>query len=504
MASETTEGPAAAPARLHDLDALRGFAMLLGLVLHSTLAFLPGFWPAEDDRASFDRPYDEILHAIHGFRMPVFFLLSGFFTAMIWRRRGLQSLLEQRVKRVALPLAIGVVTIVPLMNWVSDRAIAERIDNLLVAAYVDSTTAVGQLLDDGAVLDVRGGTGETPLHAAALIGNAEIAQLLIGAGADPLLTDVNGDSPLAWAFFAGSDEVADLLVEAGHPDWRPAGGDWDDLDGWGFGAEDDDVGLDSWVASFHHLWFLWFILWMVAGFAVIAFAADRWGSGSSTGADPPPAWTGWLMWTLVPLALLPQLLMGGGGDFPVFGPDTSTGLLPLWHVLAYYSAFFAFGALAFGRDTSSGAPVIAAVGRFWFVALPVAVVVAFPIGLELTFESGDWFVASVVQVVYCWLMVFGMLGLFRTVLATERRGVRYLSDSSYWLYLAHLPLMIQVQSWISEWDIPSGVKFVGINVFVAVVLLTTYQLFIRYTPIGTMLNGKRARPRPSMTSPPNA
>ncbi len=32
------------PRRLHDLDALRGFAMLLGIALHAALAFIPGFY----------------------------------------------------------------------------------------------------------------------------------------------------------------------------------------------------------------------------------------------------------------------------------------------------------------------------------------------------------------------------------------------------------------------------------------------------------------------------
>ncbi|MDJ0663123.1 MAG: acyltransferase family protein [Acidimicrobiia bacterium] len=76
------------PRRLHDLDALRGFAMLLGIALHAALAFIPGFWAVKDSTASFNGPYDEVLFAIHGFRMPLFFLLSGFFTAMLWKRRS--------------------------------------------------------------------------------------------------------------------------------------------------------------------------------------------------------------------------------------------------------------------------------------------------------------------------------------------------------------------------------------------------------------------------------
>ena len=75
-------------------------------------------WWVHDRTSSVDGPYDEFLRAVHGFRMPVFFLLSGFFTAMLWRWRGHRSLLSHRLRRVALPLAIGLVTLVPAVDWV--------------------------------------------------------------------------------------------------------------------------------------------------------------------------------------------------------------------------------------------------------------------------------------------------------------------------------------------------------------------------------------------------
>ncbi len=37
-------------------------------------------------------------------------------------------------------------------------------------------------------------------------------------------------------------------------------------------------------------------------------------------------------------------------------------------------------------------------------------------------------------------------------------------------------------------------KFTVVTVAVFVVLLVSYRYFVRYTPIGTMLNGKRQRP----------
>ena len=47
--------------------------------------------------------------------MQVFFLLSGFFTAMLWRRHGLRALITHRFKRVFLPLMLGLFTVVPLL-----------------------------------------------------------------------------------------------------------------------------------------------------------------------------------------------------------------------------------------------------------------------------------------------------------------------------------------------------------------------------------------------------
>jgi fucose 4-O-acetylase-like acetyltransferase len=64
-------------ARHHDLDALRAFAMLLGIALHAALSFMDGIWMVRDDQMS--GALTLLVHAVHGFRMPLFFLLSGLF-----------------------------------------------------------------------------------------------------------------------------------------------------------------------------------------------------------------------------------------------------------------------------------------------------------------------------------------------------------------------------------------------------------------------------------------
>ena len=79
MTSPPTAPDQPAPTkRFHDLDALRAFAMLLGIVLHAAISFMPmPIWAAQDINQS-PKVYETLLHVVHGFRMQLFFLVSGF------------------------------------------------------------------------------------------------------------------------------------------------------------------------------------------------------------------------------------------------------------------------------------------------------------------------------------------------------------------------------------------------------------------------------------------
>ena len=198
--TQVREGPVAAkPPRRHDLDALRGFAMILGVGLHALLSFIPGFWPAQDETASFEGPYDEILHAIHGFRMPLFFLLSGFFTAMLWRKRGLRSLLWHRFRRIALPLALGMAIIVPAVNAASEWAIGNQVTDYIdasgdiwTATYLGNERAVEELLERGVHPNARNDEQISALHVAAVVDAADVAVVLLRGRGAPNIT-----SPMA-------------------------------------------------------------------------------------------------------------------------------------------------------------------------------------------------------------------------------------------------------------------------------------------------------------------
>jgi surface polysaccharide O-acyltransferase-like enzyme len=92
--------------RYHGLDALRGMAMLLGIVLHAALPYIPNveaFWPADD---SSSHVINTIFQFIHIWRMPLFFILAGFFANLIISKKSWKSWWGNRFLRIGLPIIV--------------------------------------------------------------------------------------------------------------------------------------------------------------------------------------------------------------------------------------------------------------------------------------------------------------------------------------------------------------------------------------------------------------
>ena len=375
--------------RFYDLDALRAVAMFLGIVLHTSVFLLPEMlplWPIHDAAATGDPTYKLVIETIHGFRMPVFFLLSGFFSALLWQRRSLRTLLTQRLRRVGIPLAVGCFTVVPLSVW--------------ILAYVS--------------------------------GFREPYDF-------PLWT-----LPLLWLF------------------------------------------------GLAHLWFLWYLLLLAAGFGLAVRLGLQF--------RHPVGW-----WPVIPISMALSLLMVE----PIYGADNPKGIIPNPAVIIYYACFFLFGVFFYQRGFT--------VRRWWAVALLPAAV-AFYVGFQLLeqylapfegalagldteggvpeafmFKDPLTLASALIEAVCAWLMCFGLMGLFRWVASRESFTTRYLSDASYWMYLAHLPLVMAAQMLVVDWPIHYHLKFLLVCAGVTLVLLATYQLGVRYTFIGSALNGPRVR-----------
>jgi len=104
-AAVSTDQPAPSD-RLNALDAVRSYALLLGVVLHSCAAFLQDFpmpmWKLEPNVAP-----TVLYYCIHIFRMSAFYLMAGFFARMLLEKRGLPGFARDRAKRILLPLVAG-------------------------------------------------------------------------------------------------------------------------------------------------------------------------------------------------------------------------------------------------------------------------------------------------------------------------------------------------------------------------------------------------------------
>lgn len=88
--------------RLHGLDAVRGFALILGVALHATLSYLPGaqyWWFVGDDAST-------VLSGgffwVHQFRMLTFFLIAGYFGRLLLARVGSTAFIKDRLHRIVL------------------------------------------------------------------------------------------------------------------------------------------------------------------------------------------------------------------------------------------------------------------------------------------------------------------------------------------------------------------------------------------------------------------
>lgn len=129
--------------------------------------------------------------------MPLFFLISGFFTAMLWRNSGLLGLFKQRSKRILLPLILGMWTIIPLLwvvsisisiiqsqpdleNTVDNKAQVAVEDGVWKASRIGDIAELEMQVDGGADLNARQpGSGTTPLGEAVIENQPAVVTWLL-------------------------------------------------------------------------------------------------------------------------------------------------------------------------------------------------------------------------------------------------------------------------------------------------------------------------------------
>ncbi len=382
--------------RLHSMDALRAVAMLLGIVLHAEIAYMVDIWeiwPANDPSQS--RFFDVSFWYIHLFRMQVFFVMAGFFACMLYIRYGVKRFAVHRLKRIGLPLLIGMTTVIPI--WMSVFAYGHR----LMGSDLRETTAT------------------------------------------------TTDEP---------SSIIDLLNALLNP---------------------------------AHLWFLQHLLVMYAA-AIVWIWLGR--------ALPPVAWlnakvtNAWcwcvskgLAAPVFAAAAFPLLYLQFG-----YSVDTQRTFYPALHIVAYYLVFFAGGWMLYRQRE-----LLPAMAKFYLPLL----LIGFALGAWMiartdseSYENGATSTLTrAISAASTAAFVVGFTGLFLRCFQKPSRVMRYISDSTYWMYIIHLPLVVYLNQLLMPVEMNAFAKFTIVMVVSSVVMLGSYQLFVRYTWIGAMLNGPRLR-----------
>lgn len=88
-------------------------------------------------------------------------------------------------------------------------------------------------------------------------------------------------------------------------------------------------------------------------------------------------------------------------------------------------------------------------------------------------------------------MTLGLLGIFQRFFATRGALGQYVSDASYWVYLIHFPIVIAAGGVMSVFDIPAALKYLATIAVSLPLILASYELLVRRSPLRRILGGAR-------------
>ncbi|TDR23572.1 acyltransferase family protein [Marinicella litoralis] len=362
--------------RYHYMDNLRALAMLAGVVFHASLAYSPMlhfFWLSADKQSA--ASIDVMAWFSHLFRMPLFFLIAGFFAMLLIEKRGVLAMVGNRAMRVLVPLTI----FLPLV-----------------------------LLSIGAGINWAGTHVENPSPALAFIYQM-------------MQSKTGGTQPINLA----------------------------------------------------HLWFLYYLCFMYVILVLlnqIKFFHVQW---LQRVLKP------WVLMVVFPLLLVPVFY-----SIPAPHPAPE-GLMPLLWPFGFYGLFFLVGALLFKQQT-----LIDQLDKYFYPLLGAGLSSYVYFVYRMPAADGNLLMAiaeSITAVAMTWVcMIAG-----KRWLNQPSKSFRYIADSSYWIYLIHMPVLFMIQYVLLDQDWNLWFEL-ALSVLVTMIIgLLTYALFVRWSPIGWLLNGKR-------------
>lgn len=359
--------------------------MMLGIVIHSAITYgamnYGSAWELKDP-SNTNIFFDWLVQFIHKFRMPIFFMVSGFFGSLLFYERSAAKMLRNRIDRVLYPFLVCLFLVVP-------------------------TIVFGITFSKGAF---------------------------------------SGDS---------NSLINTLPIVFDYATYLPS--------------------------STFHLWFLYYLLL----FSVSAFALGLLFNRLPKFKNIVNVIFNWV----ISRSILRLFLFSSITFFLLLLMNrqwvgTSFSLIPYFSTFIFYFLFYLFGWILFKFKH-----ILPSFMKYdLFLTLMGTVI------FTMKFLGPNIFSLEIVMAmnaVTVWLFCFGITGLFLRMGSNHSASMRYISDSSYWVYLVHFSLTVFIPGLISNWKIPSSLKFLIVVLSTLTICLLSYHFLVRNTFIGKFLNGRK-------------
>lgn len=244
-----------------------------------------------------------------------------------------------------------------------------------------------------------------------------------------------------------------------------------------------------------HLWFLYYLA-LITALALagrgLLFATGSWKGAVARRADAAVAWLASSPVSLVVLAVPTAAALWCMSVWGMDTPDKS--LAPHYAVLLIYGGFFALGWML-SRERGLLPRFARLTAARWIMAAAGMTAMLWLGAVEGNPGHPYYRAARVAHALSyaltMWSLVFLTIGMFHRYCAQPSAFVRYVADSSYWMYLIHLPVVVWLQVAVAEWPLPWSIKLAALSTLTVAFSLLTYDLFVRSTLVGAVLNGRR-------------
>ncbi|VEB60901.1 glucans biosynthesis protein [Salmonella enterica subsp. enterica] len=130
--------------REYFLDSIRAWLMLLGIPFHISLIYSTHSWHVNSAAPSWWLTlFNDFIHA---FRMQVFFVISGYFSYMLFLRYPLKHWWKVRVERVGIPM-LTAIPLLTLPQFILLQYVKEKTENWpTLSAYEKYNTLAWELI----------------------------------------------------------------------------------------------------------------------------------------------------------------------------------------------------------------------------------------------------------------------------------------------------------------------------------------------------------------------